>query len=65
MQAHQMGDQEQRELALEEASRMRINASRLQQMGFTETARWLRKNADAAMKWAARKAPREAEGPGN
>ena len=50
-----MTDKEQREFALREADRYRIWASQLQQIGAVEYARFLRKNADAAMKWAARK----------
>lgn len=50
-----MSDEKQREFALNEAGRMRVLASELRQMGFIETARFLMKNADAAMKWAGRK----------
>ena len=50
-----MNDSEQREFALREADRMRIMASEMKQCGFSELARFLQKNADAAMKWAARK----------
>lgn len=49
-----MTDGKQREFALSKAGRMRMLASELKQMGFKETARFLAKNADAAMKWAAR-----------
>jgi hypothetical protein len=49
-----MTDEEEREWALKEADRMRIMASQVKQCGFIEYARWLRKNADNAMKWAAR-----------
>ena len=52
-------DERQRELALDEASRMRVLASEMRQMGFIETARFLQKNADAAMKWAGRKGKQE------
>jgi hypothetical protein len=40
--------------ALNEADRYRILASEYNQLGFKELARWLRKNADAAMKWGAK-----------
>ena len=50
-----MTDAAQREYALKESDRMRILASQYRQMGFKELSRWLRKNADDAMKWAGRK----------
>ena len=43
----------QAERALDEADRMRIEASRMRQLGFKEIARFLDSNANAAMKWAA------------
>ena len=49
-----MTDQEERECALREADRMQIQASEMRQLGFLELARWLKKNADNALKWAAR-----------
>lgn len=49
-----MSDSEQREAALREADRMRILASQYKQLGFKELARFLNKNAEAALKWAAR-----------
>ena len=45
--------EEQRELALREADRMRLLAGQYKQYGFVELAQFLRKSADAAMKWAA------------
>ena len=42
------------ELALDEASKMRILASQMKQLGLLEVARFLKRNADAAMKWAAK-----------
>ena len=50
-----IADEARREFALKEADRMRILASQYRQMGFKELARWLRKNADDAMKWVGRK----------
>ena len=50
-----MMDLEQRESALRYADEQRIYASHIAQMGFKKLAAWIRKNADAAMKWAARK----------
>lgn len=50
-----MSDDKQRETALDEADRMRVLASEARQLGFRELARFLIRNADAAMKWAARK----------
>lgn len=47
-----MTDAEQRERALDEASRMRMLASRYRQMGVKALARFLKENADAAMKWS-------------
>lgn len=49
-----MTDSEQRDFALRESDRYRIMASEMAQLGFKEYARWLRKNAENAMKWAAR-----------
>ena len=49
-----MTDERQREAALDEANRMRVMASQMKQLGFTELARFLKKNADDAMKWASR-----------
>lgn len=49
-----MTDEQEREFALDEANRYRIMASEYAQMGLKELARWLRRNADQAMKWAAR-----------
>lgn len=40
------------EYALRESNRMRILASQYRQMGFRELSRWMRKNADAALRWA-------------
>jgi hypothetical protein len=54
VQALSQEDGQQRERALDEASRMRILASRYKQMGFHALALWLRQDADAAMMWAAR-----------
>jgi hypothetical protein len=54
-----MTDEEERDAALKCADEMRIKASEYRQMGFKELASWLRKNADAAMKWAAR--PRQGQ----
>lgn len=45
---------EQQERALDCASDMRIKASEYAQMGFKEVARFLRRQADLAMKWAAK-----------
>jgi len=50
-----MSDLEQRERALREADRMNILASQYRQLGFKELARYLKKNAENALKWAARK----------
>lgn len=47
-------DEQQREFALDEAGRMRVLASTYSQLGLRELARFLKKNADDAMKWAAR-----------
>ncbi len=49
-----MSDLEQREFALREADRMRIEASIMRQLGFKALARFLQNNADCAMRWAAR-----------
>lgn len=56
MRCFEVTDEQDREFALREADRMRIWASRLKQIGAVEYARFLRRNADDAMKWAARKA---------
>ena len=49
-----MRDSVLREIALEQAGKMRIQASHAEQMGLRNLSVWLRQNADAAMKWAAR-----------
>jgi hypothetical protein len=49
-----MTDAEEREAALRYHDEAIIEASRVKQMGFAELAKWMRKNADAALKWAAR-----------
>ena len=49
-----MTDAEEREWALTEADRMTILASAYKQLGFKELARWLKTQADGALKWAAR-----------
>ena len=46
------------EFTLRQADDMRVEASRQEQMGFKETARFLRKNADAALRWAGSSAAR-------
>ena len=48
-----MPNEQDQDRALRESDRMRILASEYKQMGFKELAKWLRKNADAAMKWSA------------
>lgn len=54
----QLTEQEQWDRALAESDRMRIEASKYRQLGFPELARFLNKQADAALKWAARLLPR-------
>lgn len=56
-----MTSEPQSERALNEADRMRIEASHAEQLGFKELARFLRKNADDAMKWASDVGKREAK----
>lgn len=46
----------QQDRALDLAAEMEIKASQARQMGFTETAKWLKRNADLARKWAATEA---------
>lgn len=48
-------DELERAFALRHGDELRILASRYAQMGFKHSARFLRKQADAALKWAARK----------
>jgi hypothetical protein len=47
-----MTEPEAKEIALVESDRMRIQASIYRQMGFKELARFLDKNAEAALKFA-------------
>ena len=49
-----MTDAEEREAALRQADLDNIRASEARQLGFREYARWLKANADAALKFAAR-----------
>ena len=51
-----MTDEEAREFALRESDRMKILASEYRQMEFKELARWMQKNAEGALRWAARPA---------
>lgn len=39
------------EFAMRESARMRLLAGEYEQMGFAELARYLRKEADAALRW--------------
>lgn len=50
-----ISDQGLREIALDQAMKMRLEAGWAKQMGMHAMAAWLRNNADAAMKWAARR----------
>lgn len=49
-----MSNESKAEAALKESDRMRIEASQAKQLGFKELARFLNKQADAALKWASK-----------